>query len=242
MRVKVFEKEDFHEKKFNQLFLLFYVDTYFFLFSSNLMTEKWGNINVLSGNSSYTDRLLYRMGIWVETAKGVTSSTKIDTCLIPILVSAVCFSINLTSFSIIPYSEYWSQKWAQSGNIHSMILDFHVGWQSSEIHFFGKWYRAQFWVWDENSKTKEDKFSPPLEYEPQSPGTESQCATKSYADPCYTIYINWSLICVTKSPIIAYSAKIFIDSREIFSLRHATKWFKIKRINRRFSCRLSCRS
>ena len=33
-------------------------------------------------------------------------------------------------------TQYWSQKQAQSGNIHSIIFDFHVGWQSA--HYFGE--------------------------------------------------------------------------------------------------------
>ena len=42
---------------------------------------------------------------------------------------------NVTSFSSIPYcrnSEYWPQKQTQSGNIHSIILDVHVDWQSTQ--------------------------------------------------------------------------------------------------------------
>ena len=38
-------------------------------------------------------------------------------------------TINVTSFSSILYysnSEYWTQKHAQSGNIHSIILDIYV--------------------------------------------------------------------------------------------------------------------
>ena len=43
--------------------------------------------------------------------------------------------LNITSFSSISYwsnSEYWPQKCAQSGNIHSIILDVHVGRQSAK--------------------------------------------------------------------------------------------------------------
>ena len=35
---------------------------------------------------------------------------------------------------VSPYwsnSEYWPQKWSQSGNIHSIIVDVHVSWQSA---------------------------------------------------------------------------------------------------------------
>ena len=44
-------------------------------------------------------------------------------------------SINVTSFSSISYccnSEYQTQKHAQSGNIHSIILYVHVSWQSAQ--------------------------------------------------------------------------------------------------------------
>ena len=46
--------------------------------------------------------------------------------------------IYVTSFSSIPYcsnSEYWSQKRAQSGNIHSLIFYVRGGWQSAQLSF-----------------------------------------------------------------------------------------------------------
>ena len=33
------------------------------------------------------------------------------------------------------FVKYWSQKQAQSGNIHSIILAVHVGWQSSQKYW-----------------------------------------------------------------------------------------------------------
>ena len=47
--------------------------------------------------------------------------------------------LNVTSFSNISYksnSEYWSQKQTQSWNIHSIILDVYVGWQSAQLSSF----------------------------------------------------------------------------------------------------------
>ena len=50
--------------------------------------------------------------------------------------------IYVTSFSSIPYwssSKYWPQKQSQSGNIHSIILDVHVSWQSTQnFPFFSR--------------------------------------------------------------------------------------------------------
>ena len=45
--------------------------------------------------------------------------------------------INVTSFSSFTEenSEIWSQKQIQSGNIHSIILDVHVGRQSAQTFF-----------------------------------------------------------------------------------------------------------
>ena len=43
--------------------------------------------------------------------------------------------IYVTSFSSIQYwsnSEYWPLKRTQSGNIHYVILDVHVKWQSAQ--------------------------------------------------------------------------------------------------------------
>ena len=43
--------------------------------------------------------------------------------------------IFVTSFSSILYcsnSKYWSQKQAQSENIHSIMMDVYVGWQSTQ--------------------------------------------------------------------------------------------------------------
>ena len=62
--------------------------------------------------------------------------------ILPCQLQSTCFfmpglvvTMNVTSFSSISYwgnSECRSQKQAQSGNIHSIILDVHVGWQSAQ--------------------------------------------------------------------------------------------------------------
>ena len=54
--------------------------------------------------------------------------------------------IYVTSFSSSPNcsnSEHWSQKQTQSGNIQSIILDVHAGWQSSLNYIFDKSTKSQ---------------------------------------------------------------------------------------------------
>ena len=55
-------------------------------------------------------------------------------CVLLVYLSAEWYDIMfVTSFSSISYcsnSEYWFQKCAQSGNIHSVILDIHNGEQN----------------------------------------------------------------------------------------------------------------
>ena len=77
-----------------------------------------------------------------STLKWFNTQDRICENGLPSLVFISCLNIELnmssmyvTSFLSISYwsnSEYWSQKQAQSRNIHSMILVVHVGWQSAQ--------------------------------------------------------------------------------------------------------------
>ena len=55
----------------------------------------------------------------------------------------------VTNFSSILYwsnSEYWSQKQAQRWNIHAIILNVHVGWQSAQkLSFYWSIYPTIQW-------------------------------------------------------------------------------------------------
>ena len=67
----------------------------------------------------------------------LSTSTALNLCNSHSWTNKIWSPIYFTSFSSISYwsnSEYWTQKCAQSGNIHSIILDVHVGWQSTHLN------------------------------------------------------------------------------------------------------------
>ena len=62
--------------------------------------------------------------------------------------------INVTSFSSYSYcsnSEHWSQKRAQSGNIHSIILDVYVERQSAQKFPFLQQQNHTWFIWENNT-------------------------------------------------------------------------------------------